>query len=248
MPLSISTLGTYSHRQHCCISLPCHTFFKKPFPWYIFVIVFSVTWIAIYGVFTTVTWVPREGCVGAGYRAFPSAGFPLPCAWKWVLDHVLPVISVFAFLSAFLHPIAGWFEFPHCILLAGILPSSSSFPMFFSLPILAKVACPSSSSCDPPGTSAPFWVHTAPCVTTLHTKLPVQDSCEHTKSPSKLSLGQQSGQGDTVWWLWWQVPKQGAQVAVVIQQWFAALHRSSSHKENQKSWFASMACQTSWQR
>lgn len=41
-------------------------------------------------------------------------------------------------------------------------------------------------------------MHTAPCVTTLHKKLPVQDSCEHTKPPSKLSLGQHSGQGDTV--------------------------------------------------
>lgn len=56
---------------------------------------------------TVVTWVPREDCVGAGYRAFPSADFLLPCTWRWVLDHILPVISVFAFLSAFLHSLAG---------------------------------------------------------------------------------------------------------------------------------------------
>lgn len=214
-----------------------------------FISVFSVIWFAIYGVFiTVVTWMPREGCVGAGYRAFPSAGFPLPCAWRWVLDHILPVISVFAFLSAFLHPLAGWFELPHGILLAGILPPSSSFCWFLSWPILSKADHPSSSSCNAPGTSASFWAHSAPCVTTLRTKLPVQDSCEHTKLPSKPSLGQHRGQGDTMWWLWQQVPREGARVAAVSQQWFAALGRSSSHKENQKSLYASMACQTSWQR
>lgn len=191
MPLSVSTPDTYTHRQPCHISLPCHTFFRKHFAWYIFISMFSVIWFAIYGAFiTVVTWVPREGCVGAGYRAFPRADFPLPCAWRWVLDHILPVIPVFAFLSAFLHLLTRWFVFPHSILLGGILPPSSSFLWFLSLSILAKVACLSSSSCDPPGTSASFWVRPASCVTTLHTKLPVQDSCQHTRPPSKLPLGQ----------------------------------------------------------
>lgn len=71
-----------------------------------------------------------------------------------------------------------------------MFPPSSSFPWFLSWAILAKVAHPSSSSCDSPGTSATSWVHCASCVTTLHTKLPVQDSCQHTKPSSKLPLGQ----------------------------------------------------------
>ena len=71
---------------------------------------FAVISFGIYGGFVAdVTGCPKRAAwePSAGYEAFPSTGFPLLRAWRQALNHIPPVVPVFAFLSTFLHPLAG---------------------------------------------------------------------------------------------------------------------------------------------
>lgn len=73
-------------------------------------------------------WEPSDG-----YKAFPSAGFPL-------LNTIPPVVPIFAFLSTLLHPLEGLFELPHSIWLPAHRDLAS--PLQFPLPPLIADTLP----------------------------------------------------------------------------------------------------------
>lgn len=132
------------------------------------------------------------------FPAFPisQCRFPTPLCLEVGVGPHSTVIFVFAFLSAFLHLLQD--DLSSLIVSCKL---GSSFPPPVS---------PGSSLCQclPKFLSSPHLpvtllapLHhfrgTLSCVTTLHTKLPVQDSCQHIKPPSTLPLGQHRDQGDT---------------------------------------------------